>query len=109
MKPKAGRPRTGDYARRYRPGETVSRFVKVTGRFPAPVAARLRALAAERGEPLWSVLCLAVETYLAELPAAERRTVDKHAKRTVRELERAAAEDYERNLELKAKARHAKG
>jgi hypothetical protein len=55
------------------------------------------------------VLCLAVESYLADLPAAERRTVDKHAKRTVRELERDAAEGYERNLLTKARARHAKG
>lgn len=108
MKPKLGRPRAGDYASRYRPGDAVSRFVKLTGRFPAPVAARLRALAGERGEPLWSVLCLAVESYLAELPPAERRNVDKLAKRTVRELERDAAEHYERNLELKAKARHTK-
>jgi hypothetical protein len=109
MKPKVGRPRTGDDARRYRPGDAVSRFVKLTGRYPAPVAARVRALADERGEPLWSVLCLAVESYLADLPAAERRTVDKHAKRTVRELERDAAEGYERNLLTKARARHAKG
>jgi len=109
MKPKVGRPRTGDAARRYRPGDTVSRFVKLTGRYPAPVAARVRALADARGEPLWSVLCLAVETYLAELPRDERRDVDRVAKRTVRALERDAAEGYERNLLTKARARHAKG
>ena len=100
-----GRPRTGTVAKRYRPGEAVSRFVKVTGRFPAPIAARVRALATHRGEPLWAVLCLAVETYLDALPKAERRTVDRAAKRTVRDLERAAGEDYERNLELKARTR----
>ena len=108
MKPKVGRPRSGDYARRYRPGDAVSRFTKITGRFPPPVAARLRALAAQRGEPLWSVLCLAVERYLADVPKAERRDVDKAAKRTVRHLARNAAEEYELNLLTKAKARRAK-
>ena len=101
---KVGRPRTGTRAARYRAGESVSRFVKLTGRYPAPLAARLRALAAHQGEPLWALLCEAAEQYLAALPLATRRRVDTAAKREVRELARNAVESYERNLETKARA-----
>lgn len=103
-----GRPRTGTRAAKYRPDTSVSRMVKLTGRYPAPLAARLRALAVQQGEPLWSLLCEAAERYVAALPAPARRAMDAAARREVRELERDAVESYERNLELKARARHAK-
>ena len=105
MKPKVGRPRNGTRAARYRAGESVSRFVKLTGRYPAQLAARLRALATHQGEPVWALLCEAAEGYLAALPPATKREVDRAARREVRELERDAEESYERNLELKARAR----
>ena len=106
MNVKVGRPRTGTRAAKYRPGEKVSQFTKLTGRYPAAVAARVRALADARGEPLWSVLCDAAERYLADVPPAERRRMDTAARRTVRALERDAAEHYERNLAQKATTRH---
>ena len=102
--PTLGRPRTGTQARRYRPDERVSAFVKVTGRYPAPVAARLRALAQVQGEPLWSVLVQAAEEYLDTLPAALRRDVERRGKHERRQLDIAARESYEKNLETKARA-----
>lgn len=102
---KLGRPRKGPLAAGYRPGEPVSKFVKVTSRYPAPVAARLRVLAELQGEPLWALLCEAAEHYLAALAPHVKRDVDRRARSEVRALERAAEESYERNLQTKARAR----
>jgi hypothetical protein len=63
-----GRPRTGPRASQRFRAEKVSQFVKLTGR-PRPLAARLRVLALEQGEPLWVCLVEAAEAYLAALPS----------------------------------------
>lgn len=100
-----GRPRSGRRGSSRYPAERVSTFVKVTGRYPAPLAARLRALAELQGEPLWALLVEAAEAYVAAQKPELRKTADREAKRTVRQLEREAVEQYERNLLTKARQR----
>ena len=102
-----GRPRRGILTRRY-DDERVSSFVKLTGRYPPLLAAELRELARQLDEPLWGVLLIAAERYLDTIPPADRMRVVRRARSSRRELARDAAESYERNLERKAKARHAK-
>lgn len=100
-----GRPRRGRLAQAYHAGEQVSGFVKVTGRYPAPLAARLRALAELQGEPLWALLVEAAEAYVAAQKPELRKAADREAKRTVRQLEQDAVEQYERNRQTKARQR----
>lgn len=100
-----GRPRSGTVARvRFR-DEQVSKLVKVTGRYPPRLAAELRELARERKEPLWCVLVLAAEQYLKALPRAEQERLRRHAHGEAVKLKREAAEQYEKNLQTKARKR----
>jgi len=100
-----GRPRSGTVARLRFRDERVSNFVKVTGRYPPQLAAELRELAAERHEPLWCVLLLAAEQYLKALPQKDRARLYRRAHPDAHQLAKAAAEQYERNLEAKARRR----
>lgn len=102
-----GRPRSGTVAQvRFR-DEQVSALVKVTGRYPPRLAAELRELAAQRGEPLWFVLVLAAEQYLRALPRPEQERLRRRAHEDAHQLKQAAAEQYERNLQTKAQKRQA--
>lgn len=100
-----GRPRSGVTTRLRFMGEPVSGFVKLTGRYPAQMAAELRELARERKEPLWGVLMLAAEAYLKALPQKERARLYRRAHPDAHQLAKGAREQYERNLELKARTR----
>jgi hypothetical protein len=100
-----GRPRTGPRASRLFRGEKVSLFVKLTGRYPAPLAARLRVLALEQGEPLWVLLVEAAEAYLSALPSTLKAHVQRRARRDVHALQASAVESYERELLRKAQKR----
>ncbi len=105
--PRKGRPLTGVRAATRFYKERVSLFVKLTGRYPPQVAAELRELASLQGEPLWLVLLDAAERHVKAQAPKLRGKLARRARRSRRELQRDAAEHYERNLELKAKARHA--
>ena len=98
-----GRPRVGDRASRLYADEKVSQFVKLTGRYPVPLAARLRSLAREQGEPLWVLLVEAAEAYFAALPPGVRNRVKRRAKSEEHLLKAGALESYERELERKAR------
>lgn len=103
--PTIGRPRSGTSSPlRFADGR-VSDYVKITGRYPPRLAAELRELAAERREPLWGILASAAEAYLDALPVQDRARVMRRARSQKPELARAALEQYERNLELKARTR----
>lgn len=103
--PQIGRPRSGVISPiRFAEGR-VSDYVKLTGRYPPQLAAELRELAAERGEPLWGILASAAEAYLAALPVKDRARVMRRGRSQRPELARAAREQYEKNLELKARPR----
>jgi hypothetical protein len=79
-----GRPRGG-----VAPGERVRGYPQVTVRLPAPLMARVRALAVVRGVPLWRLFMDAVDAYLeATVTADERRQVVRRARAFVREWDR---------------------
>lgn len=100
-----GRPRRGIVAQvRFRDVK-VSTLVKLTGRYPPQMAAELRELAAQRGEPVWCVLVLAAEQYLKALPRPERQRLYRRSHGDAHQLAKGAREQYERNLELKARQR----
>lgn len=103
--PEVGRPRGGTVTRLRFMNERVSGFVKLTGRYPPQMAAELKELAAQRGEPLWGVLVLAAEQYLKALPTKERERLYRRAHGDAHQLKREAAEQYERNLARKAQGR----
>ena len=103
--PGVGRPRSGVTTRLRFSDARVSSFVKLTGRYPPQMAAELRELAAERKEPLWGVLLLAAEQYLKALPQKERARLYRRAHSDAHQLAQHAAEQYERNLQTKARSR----
>ena len=103
--PTVGRPRSGVITRLRFGNERVSGFVKLTGRYPPQMAAELRELAAERGEPIWGVLMLAAEQYLKALPRKDRARLYRRAHGEAKQLATVAREQYEKNLQTKARSR----
>jgi LmbE family N-acetylglucosaminyl deacetylase len=67
-----GRPPAG--ARR---GERVRDYPQISLRVPEDVRAQLNALAAVTGQSRWRLLTHALECYLANLPARQRRQVQR--------------------------------
>lgn len=100
-----GRPRGGITTRLRFSDKPVSGFVKLTGRYPPQMAAELRELAAERREPLWGVLMLAAEQYLSALPRKDRERLYRRAHGEAKQLAKGAREQYEKNLQTKARKR----
>ena len=60
--PSIGRPRAGLN------GEAVSRYPQLSSRLPPETLARLRALAAVQGRPLWRVVVDAIQAYEDQHP-----------------------------------------
>ena len=69
-RPRIGRPPAGA-----REGERVKDYPQLSFRVPAEVKATLQALSVIRSRPQWRVVVDAIDCYLRERPAGERRSV----------------------------------
>jgi hypothetical protein len=56
-------------------GEKVSEYPQVMIRLPQPTKAALDALSGATGTPIWRLIDLAVDSYIRNLPEAQRRLV----------------------------------
>jgi predicted transcriptional regulator len=72
-----GRPPAGA-----RDGEKVKDYPQLSIRLPDEVKAKLQALSVLAARPQWRIITDAIECYLRERPAAERRMVDELADRS---------------------------
>ena len=67
---RVGRPPAGDA------GERVTDYPQVSVRLPADARDKLLALSRVRGQPQWRLIVDAVECYIRDLPADERRQME---------------------------------
>jgi len=65
-----GRPPAGES------GERVTDYPQVSVRLPADARDKLLALSRVRGQPQWRLIVDAVECYIRDLPADERRQLE---------------------------------
>jgi hypothetical protein len=72
-KPRPGRPPSGPA------GERVSEFATLTVRLPPATRGQLHGLSVLKRTPVWKLVDAAVNAYLAQLPADERKLVAQFA------------------------------
>jgi len=72
-----GRPPAGA-----RDGEKVKDYPQLSVRVPLEIKARLEALSRVSSRPQWRLLCDAIDCYLRERPAGERRQVERLVRRS---------------------------
>jgi predicted DNA-binding protein len=65
---RVGRPPAGT-----RPGEKVKDYPQIALRLPQEMKKALQLLSVVRAQPQWRIICDAIDCYLRELPADERR------------------------------------
>jgi predicted DNA-binding protein len=81
-----GRPPAGARA-----GEKVKDYPQLSVRLPADVRAKLRALSTISARPQWRLIAEAIECFLEQRPAAERKIVEELIGRSRRRTEKRRA------------------